>query len=75
MLERIKKYVEKIEQPWKRKVILAKLSDRDRKLIADIRAQKITYSNAFFPIWLLGAVLFLMTITIGADVEKQPTNF
>ena len=43
MLERIKKYVEKIEQSWKKKVILAKLSDRDLKLIADIRSQKITY--------------------------------
>jgi asparagine synthase (glutamine-hydrolysing) len=43
MLERIKKYVEKTEQSWKRKAILAKLSDRDLKLIADIRAQKITY--------------------------------
>jgi hypothetical protein len=43
MLNRIKKYVGKIEQSWKRKVILAKLSDQDLKLIADIRAQKITY--------------------------------
>lgn len=43
MLKRIKKYLAKIEQSRKKRAILAKISDRDRKLIADIRAQKITY--------------------------------
>lgn len=43
MLEQIEKYFTKIEQSLKKRAIIAKISDRDRKLMADIRAQKITY--------------------------------
>lgn len=43
MLNRLQKYWEKIEQSWKNEAILSKLSAKDRKLISDIRAQKITY--------------------------------
>ncbi|MFM2312534.1 MAG: Demethyldecarbamoylnovobiocin O-methyltransferase [Cyanobacteriota bacterium] len=43
ILGRIKRYAGKIEQSWKRSVISTNLSEQDLKLIADIRAQKITY--------------------------------
>ncbi len=43
MLNRFKRYFEKIEQSARKKAILSKLSAQDLKLISDIRAQKITY--------------------------------
>lgn len=43
MLNRLKRYFEKIEQSARKKAILSKLSAQDLKLISDIRGQKITY--------------------------------